>query len=440
MGTKQYIGARYVPKFAEPTEWQSNTQYEALTIVTRNGNSYTSKKFVPATIGAPENNSSYWASTGIYNQQVEAYREEVESLDRSLTALSGSVDDLRNDVDDDIDAVNDRITALSNLNIGRLQGKKILIAGSSNEMEQSGHWVTYFKNILNGIATVTINGGSGRNLKETMDVVETLYSSNDIIIVCCSTNDPVHDIPIGSMSNNTSTEYAYNFVRLRTMIENGVEDRKQWFVKGIMSTGYNNIFASLYPFNMYDACAYFGAKYAGATYINSKYAYGNIPTPVGVTHPGPERQEYCAYYMLNKILSGVPDDVCYEGAIVNTTVNNISYPRVSNLVTVNTDICSVSGLVLRCLHTDLEWCVQINNGGVSQADVAFITLNSELCKALNTNYSLYVDNVGGSVYHNPVHPMKFNSTTGGIETGEVFTHTAWCRVRIPYKFVTDCDF
>lgn len=81
MATRQYIGARYVPKFyvngSGTSEWTANTAYEALTIVTRNGNSYTSKIPVPASVGAPENNAAYWVSTGIYNQQVEAYRQEV---------------------------------------------------------------------------------------------------------------------------------------------------------------------------------------------------------------------------------------------------------------------------------------------------------------------------------------------------------------------------
>ena len=90
MPTRQYVGARYVPEFFYGTggsaEWVSNTQYEALTIVTRNGNSYTSRKPVPTSVGAPENNPEYWASTGIFNSQVEQYREEVAEL---ATEMSG---------------------------------------------------------------------------------------------------------------------------------------------------------------------------------------------------------------------------------------------------------------------------------------------------------------------------------------------------------------
>lgn len=81
---KQYVGARYVPKFANPVEWAADTSYEALTIVTFNNASYTSKVPVPPTVGNPANNPQYWALTGNYNAQVESYREEVETVKTGL--------------------------------------------------------------------------------------------------------------------------------------------------------------------------------------------------------------------------------------------------------------------------------------------------------------------------------------------------------------------
>lgn len=71
-----YVGARYVPKFANPLEWAENTAYEAMTVVSYNNNSYTSKIPVPSTIGNPADNSTYWALSGNYNAQVEQYRQE----------------------------------------------------------------------------------------------------------------------------------------------------------------------------------------------------------------------------------------------------------------------------------------------------------------------------------------------------------------------------
>ena len=87
MATRQYIGARYVPKFYDyngSPNWRPGVEYENLTIVTRNGNSYTSKKPVPSDIGEPENNPEYWVSTGLYNEQVEAYRQLTMALSSRL--------------------------------------------------------------------------------------------------------------------------------------------------------------------------------------------------------------------------------------------------------------------------------------------------------------------------------------------------------------------
>lgn len=68
MANRQYVGARYVPKFADPVEWNSALSYEALTIVTHLGNSFTSKKPVPA--GVDIGNTEYWVNTGNYNEQL----------------------------------------------------------------------------------------------------------------------------------------------------------------------------------------------------------------------------------------------------------------------------------------------------------------------------------------------------------------------------------
>ena len=85
MAIRNYVGARYVPKFADPVEWQANTSYEAMVIVTYNNASYTSKVPVPPTVGNPTENSNYWALTGNYNAQVEEYRQETADIKTNLT-------------------------------------------------------------------------------------------------------------------------------------------------------------------------------------------------------------------------------------------------------------------------------------------------------------------------------------------------------------------
>lgn len=90
MATSQYVGARYVPLFAEPAQWDKTKQYEPLTIVLDHGNSYTSRQFVPT--GIELTNEAFWALTGNYNAQVEQYRQEVTSYDERIKTAQTTAD------------------------------------------------------------------------------------------------------------------------------------------------------------------------------------------------------------------------------------------------------------------------------------------------------------------------------------------------------------
>ena len=87
---RKYIGSRYVPKFASPLAWSSSNTYEPLTIVTYDGDSYTSRQFVPE--GIAISNENYWALTGNYNAQIESYREETAAVAEDLDDVSDTVD------------------------------------------------------------------------------------------------------------------------------------------------------------------------------------------------------------------------------------------------------------------------------------------------------------------------------------------------------------
>ena len=89
-GVRQYVGARYVPVFADPLEWSDQTGYEPLTVVLHEGNSYTSRQSVP--VGIDIGNTAYWAETGNYNAQIEAYRQEVRAFDGRITANANAID------------------------------------------------------------------------------------------------------------------------------------------------------------------------------------------------------------------------------------------------------------------------------------------------------------------------------------------------------------
>lgn len=95
-GPSMYVGARYVPKFADPIEWDIERGYESLTIVTYKGESYTSKCPVPP--GIDIKNTRYWALTGAYNAQVEEYKNQVKDLSEQVTGFASDNKEFRDKI------------------------------------------------------------------------------------------------------------------------------------------------------------------------------------------------------------------------------------------------------------------------------------------------------------------------------------------------------
>lgn len=109
---RQYIGARYVPLFADPAEWDNTKTYEPLTIVLHDGNSYTSRQYVPS--GIDITNNDYWALTGNYNAQIEAYRKDTQN---ALTLAQTNKTDIAN-IDANLTAAH--ISTVADANIAYL--------------------------------------------------------------------------------------------------------------------------------------------------------------------------------------------------------------------------------------------------------------------------------------------------------------------------------
>lgn len=94
MSVTQYIGARYVPSFGRlgelSIEWDNTGEYEPLTIVLHQGNSYTSRQFVPK--GIDIGNKDYWALTGNYNAQIEQYRQELKTVSDKVDGQDAEIE------------------------------------------------------------------------------------------------------------------------------------------------------------------------------------------------------------------------------------------------------------------------------------------------------------------------------------------------------------
>ena len=99
---RQYVGARYVPKFSDLNngDWSNIYSYEALTIVKNGYDFYTSKIPVPA--GVDISDTTYWVKTGEYNGAIISLDSRIAALEKiktvekradiaSLTCESGDV-------------------------------------------------------------------------------------------------------------------------------------------------------------------------------------------------------------------------------------------------------------------------------------------------------------------------------------------------------------
>ena len=101
MSARQYIGARYVPKFSNVNGgvWSNSYTYEAMEIV-KHGNDYYISK-IPVPLGVDISNQTYWVLTGQYNGAINSLQEQINAINGEIS-----------DINDDILSVEDEIKLL----------------------------------------------------------------------------------------------------------------------------------------------------------------------------------------------------------------------------------------------------------------------------------------------------------------------------------------
>lgn len=106
-GVMEYIGMRYLTKFADPIQWDDTRQYEHMTVVQYQGGTYVSKRPVP--VGIPITDTNYWLYWADFNAQIEQYRQEVRAMDGRVTQAESDAGDALEQVgtlDDAVAAIN----------------------------------------------------------------------------------------------------------------------------------------------------------------------------------------------------------------------------------------------------------------------------------------------------------------------------------------------
>ena len=90
----RYIGARYVPIMGGA--WDNTRKYEPLTVVQYEGDSYTSKMYVP--VGVAITNTTYWVKTADYSQQLASLAQSLQQTDGRVQDIEGDIEDIQRDL------------------------------------------------------------------------------------------------------------------------------------------------------------------------------------------------------------------------------------------------------------------------------------------------------------------------------------------------------
>lgn len=160
---RQYVGARYVPKIMG--EWNKALQYEALSVVTYMGNSFTSKVPVPANVEI--NNTDYWVNTGNYNAQVEEYRKEALAAKELANNTNSNLQEFKKNQTNTNTELNNKINLTTN---------------ALNELKN-----VVFDGDTPSVITVAKSGGRFHTINEAITFAKGYCSRNNrVTILICS--------------------------------------------------------------------------------------------------------------------------------------------------------------------------------------------------------------------------------------------------------------
>lgn len=208
-----YVGNRYVP--IVDGEWNNSKTYEPLTVVLYQGNSYTSKGYVPA--GIEITNSDYWVLSGNYNAQLEPITNDINKL-YNFYNLTGQ----------NCHFFGDSLTAASNL-----------------DNNYTYAYTNKFKEITN--ANVFNHAVGGATLSQPQGITNTILaqinsadlSNADYVFIQGGQNDFVQYIRTGFTGSDDSSSIYGGVKKLLTTIYSKIPNKcKIYFISWIPSITY----------------------------------------------------------------------------------------------------------------------------------------------------------------------------------------------------------
>lgn len=178
----RYIGARYVPIMGG--EWDNTNEYEPLTVVQYEGDSYTSKKYVP--VGVAITNTTYWVKTADYSQQLASLAQSLQQTDNRVQDIEGNVHDMSVQLNQITDIVMDLDSMFVIDSVSMF--KTNVPSGANTRMPEVSMYKEYYKFIgivgyeLTPLCTVTELdwSGSGSNMLTSCSVTNNSGGALDI--------------------------------------------------------------------------------------------------------------------------------------------------------------------------------------------------------------------------------------------------------------------
>lgn len=327
----RYIGARYVPKFADPIEWNKALSYEPLTIVQYLGNSFTSKKPVPAGVEITDN--TYWANTGNYNEQVAEYQRQVANLSADVGNNTTDINNLKsNDTSQD-----SKISNLENFSIKEGHGITILIGDSYLEGYTPDGNVKSWGDYLADILGLEMGDGIFKYYHGGVGFVNTISGINFLTLLDNAGNDSAVN------KNEVSRVVVFGGVNdgqsdLSTALKTFTVNAKAYFPNAVIYIAYNGA-------GINSRCNVY-VKLSGQYWLskNTDLGYVYVPNVTAVLqdktlfvsdvfHPNANGQKAVAGALYNAIWHNTPVMVSRKNQI-STHDGRVIFAMANNIVTV----------------------------------------------------------------------------------------------------------
>lgn len=309
LNTNTYIGARYVPVFADPIEWSENTKYEPLTIVTYNGNSYTSRTFPP--VGTVPTNETYWAMTGNYNAQIEQYKQETQEVKEELDNIQIQVN------------TNSKNIQINSQNISLLTKKSIIVIGDSYTTQYVKDnttvipWVVQIKQYLpnyNFFVSAEDGAGFGVNISSQDPIRHNFYQLFQNLLNTLSSDQKMNitDVIIFGGANDikyTTSDITTGMNNFKTLMNNVPNAKCNIFLAGLYLTNNTNaetLIGTIYPHYLFAS-----GRHGWGCFDVWKQLHASFYMSSDMTHPNNVGQNILASSMVGYFIGGYPTFIRY---------------------------------------------------------------------------------------------------------------------------------